>query len=96
MAGWETEMPEYLSLSCDVCKDRPCEVIDPVGYHQPTMLTHLNNLLPASHQIDPAYVHAIAAKGFSEALQRHVMLDRLKARLRTLDTVGPPPPHTLA
>jgi hypothetical protein len=51
------------------------------------MLAHLNNLLPASHQIDPAYVNAIAAKGFSEALQRHVMLDRLEARLRTLDTV---------
>ena len=58
------------------------------------MLAHLNNLLPASHQIDPAYVHAIAAKGFSEALKRHVMLDRLEAHLRTLDTVGPPPPRT--
>ena len=57
------------------------------------MLAHLNNLLPASHQIDPAYVHAIAAKGFSEALQQHVMLDRLEARLRTLDTVCPPPPR---
>ena len=51
------------------------------------MLAHLNNLLPASHQIDPAYVNAIAAKGFSEALQQHVVLDRFEARLRTLDTV---------
>ena len=74
-------------MSCGVCKDRSCEVIDPVGYQQPTMLAHLNNLLAASHQIDPAYVHAIAAKGFSEALQQHVVFDPLEARLRTLDTV---------
>ena len=51
------------------------------------MLAHLNNLLPASHQIDPAYVNAVAAKGFSEALQQHVIFDRLEARLRTLDKV---------
>lgn len=52
------------------------------------MLAHLNNLLPASHQIDPAYVKAVATKGFSEALQQHVVFDRLEARLRTLDKVG--------
>ena len=44
---------------------------------------------------------AVAAKGFSEALQQHVVFDRLEARLRTLDKVGynvtwtcPPPPRT--
>ena len=63
------------------------------------MLAHLNNLLPASHQIDPAYVNAIAARGFSEALQQHAVFDRLEARLRTLDKVGdvfarPAPPRT--
>jgi hypothetical protein len=52
------------------------------------MLAHLNNLLPASHQIDPAYVKAVAAKGFSEALQQHVVFDRLEARLRTLDNTA--------
>jgi hypothetical protein len=51
------------------------------------MLAHLNNLLPASHQIDPEYVNAIAAKGFSEAVQLHAIFDRFEARLRTLDKV---------
>ena len=50
-----------------------------------SMLNHLNNLLPATHQIDPAYVKAIKAKGFSDQLQQHAILDRLEARLRTLD-----------
>jgi hypothetical protein len=49
-----------------------------------SMLAHLNNLLPATHQIDPTYVKAI--KGFSDQLQQHAILDRLEARLRTLDT----------
>ena len=50
------------------------------------MIAHLNNLLPATHQIDPTYVKLIASKGFSEQLQQHAILDRLEARLRTLDT----------
>ena len=50
-----------------------------------SMLAHLNNLLPATHQIDPAYVKAIKAKGFSDQLQQHAIMDRLEARLRTLD-----------
>ena len=49
------------------------------------MLAHLNNLLPDTHQIDPAYVKAIKAKGYSDQLQQHAILDRLEARLRTLD-----------
>ena len=50
-----------------------------------SMLNHLNNLLPATHQIDPTYVKAIKAEGFSDQLQQHAILDRLEARLRTLD-----------
>jgi len=46
-----------------------------------SMLAHLNNLLPATHQIDPAYVKAIKAKGFSDQLQQHAILDRLRGEL---------------
>ena len=49
------------------------------------MLAHMNNLLPDTHQIDPTYVKAIAAKGFSDQLQQYAILNRFEARLRTLD-----------
>lgn len=48
------------------------------------MLEHLTNLL-AEHAISKAYVQAFADKGFSKACLKHVILDRLEARLRTLD-----------
>jgi len=60
-------------------------------------LEHVNSGLPDEYQIDPAYVQAFAAKGFSATCLAHVVLDRLEARLRLLDRVragvAPPPPH---
>ena len=49
------------------------------------MLEHLNLLLGPEHAISKAYVQAFADKGFSEVCLKHVILDRLEARLRTLD-----------
>jgi hypothetical protein len=49
------------------------------------MLEHLNLLLGPEHAISKAYVQAFADKGFSEVCLKHVTLDRLEARLRTLD-----------
>jgi hypothetical protein len=46
-----------------------------------SMLNRLNDLLPNTHQIDPMYVNAIKAHGFSDQLQQHAILDRLEARL---------------
>jgi hypothetical protein len=49
------------------------------------MLAHINNMLGAEHAIPTELVKAFSAKGISDVCQNHVILDRLEARLRTLD-----------
>ena len=51
-------------------------------------LARVNALLPSELRIDPSsYIAAFQSKGFSDELLEHVILDRLEARLRTLDRV---------
>ena len=64
-------------------------------------LDRVNALLPSELRIDPAYVAAFAAKGFSDELLEHVILDRIESRLCTLDRVrtwgsSPTPPDPRA
>lgn len=47
----------------------------------------INELLPSTHRLDVTYLDVIVKMrhGASTDLQKHVALDRLEARLRTLD-----------
>jgi hypothetical protein len=52
-----------------------------------SILTKVNTLLPADKRVDEKYVERFKKRKCSEELLSHVVLDRVEARLRALDSV---------
>ena len=50
------------------------------------LVSSINARLPSERHIDAGYISGAAARGHSEQLLKLMVLDRLEARLRSLDT----------